>query len=287
MLRGVVFLGFALAVLVWPAGLRGQSALDPDVAKGMRQVDDGDYDAAIVSLDAAARRLSADPARAKDLSQAYLYLGIAYVGKGHEAAAKAKFREALAGIKDLTLSPDQFPPKVINLFEAAKEEASRSAVVSKPALEKKKGGSKGLVIGGVVAAGAAGAVLAASGGKSSGPAAAPVPAPTPPPPPVTDTFEGLLSHNQPSATIPLPVAASAGPWKAELEWSGGEQRTEVRMFVVDAATKEGVAETRLTAPTASVAEWAGAPGKGYEIALFLQEGGARSSNYILHVTHPR
>src|SRR6187549_3747158 len=100
---------------------------DPEIQRGIRQVEDGDYDPAIVTLDAAARRLAGDPARSRDLSQAYLYLGIAYIGKGHEAAAKAKFREAVAQIKDLTLSPDKFPPKVIDLFEAARAEARAQA----------------------------------------------------------------------------------------------------------------------------------------------------------------
>src|SRR5262245_48184645 len=98
------------------------SATDPEVLKGIKSVDDGDYDGAILILDNASRRLASDPAKANDLSQAYLYLGIAYVGKGHEAAAKAKFREALTQIKDMTLSPDKFPPKVIDVFEAARQE---------------------------------------------------------------------------------------------------------------------------------------------------------------------
>jgi tetratricopeptide (TPR) repeat protein len=100
---------------------------DAEVRKGIRAVDEGDYDAAIFTLDAAARRLAADSSGARDLPQAYLYLGIAYVGKGHEAAAKAKFREALRQIKDLSLNADRYPPKVIDVFEAAKAENERDA----------------------------------------------------------------------------------------------------------------------------------------------------------------
>jgi len=148
---------------------------DPDVAQGIRQVDEGDYDAAIVTLDTASRRLAGDPARVRDLSQAYLYLGIAYVGKGHEAAAKAKFREAVRQIKDLVLSTDKYPPKVIDLFEAAREEVNRAAAPTPAAssplpapLEKKGGSHKGLIIGGVLLAGAGVAVAAgASGGGGS------------------------------------------------------------------------------------------------------------------------
>src|SRR5262245_30796602 len=99
---------------------------DPEVAKGISQVEDGDYDAAILTLDTAARRLAGAPSKTRELSQAYLYLGIAYVGKGHEAAARAKFREALSQIHDLTLNPDKYPPKVIDLFEAAREEAGKN-----------------------------------------------------------------------------------------------------------------------------------------------------------------
>src|SRR6185503_17821806 len=131
------------------------------VQKGVRLVDEGDYHAAIVVLDAAAQRLAKDTTKVKDLSQAYLYLGIAYVGKGHEAAAKAKFREAVSQIKDLSLSADRYPPKVIDLFEAAKDEATRgvsappaSKPVARSAPEAKSGGGGGkklLLIGGGLA----------------------------------------------------------------------------------------------------------------------------------------
>ncbi len=139
---------------------------DPEVVKGIKQVEDGDYDGAILTLDNAARRLASDPNKFRDLSQAYLYLGISYAGKGHEAAAKAKFREALVQTKDLSLSPEKFPPKVINLFEAAKQERAQAAA---PPAAKKGGSHKGLFIGLGVAAAAGVGIAAAAGGKS-GPA---------------------------------------------------------------------------------------------------------------------
>jgi hypothetical protein len=117
----------ASSLVVGPAPLSAQAPSDPDVAKGIQQVEDGDYDAAIVTLDAAARRLAADPSHPRDLPQTYLYLGIAFVGKGHEAAAKARFRDALLQLRDLTLSADKFPPKVIDLFESARFELAREA----------------------------------------------------------------------------------------------------------------------------------------------------------------
>jgi len=177
-LRQTLALGLA-ASLLWAPIVAGQTVTsDAEVLRGIRQVEDGDYDPAIVTLDAAARRLSGDPARTRDLSQAYLYLGIAYIGKGHEAAAKAKFREAVAQIKDLTLSPDKFPPKVIDLFEAAREEARAQAQSAAPSPAttlpaasppKKGGGGKTiLIIAGLAAAGGGVALAAGGGGGGSG-----------------------------------------------------------------------------------------------------------------------
>ena len=171
---------FALAVLVCIATAAGAASpprpTDPDVAKGIKLVEDSDYDQAIWTLDRAARGLAADPAKAADLSIAYLYLGIAYVGKGHEAAAKAKFRDAILNGKDLTLSAEQFPPKVINLFEAARDEASKAPPRSG------SGGSTKLILigGGAVAAGGAVALLAGGGGDGASDARA------------TDTLSGSV-----------------------------------------------------------------------------------------------
>ena len=61
-----------------------QATTDADVARGIRQIEDGDIDSGIVTLDIAVRRLLGDPAKVRDLTQAYLYLGIGYVAKGQE-----------------------------------------------------------------------------------------------------------------------------------------------------------------------------------------------------------
>lgn len=277
MMRWAATTALALAVLAPPAAQAQAPARDPEVDKGVAQVDEGDYDAAIFTLDTAARRLAADPARLREMSRAYLYLGIAYVGKGHEAAAKAKFREALAGMKDLSLSPEKYPPKVIDLFEAARSEAAASApAAAQP--PRKGGGSKGLLIGlGAVAVG--GGVALAAGGGGGGSETTTGGQTT------TETYAGLLTLNQSGTQIALPVVQAAGAWRAELEWNASG--TEVRMFAINATTRDGVAETRLTSPASSVAEWQGAAGVRYEIDLFLQEGGASQSNYTLRVVHPR
>lgn len=162
-----------------PAAFAQPAPADHELLAGIRQVEDGDYDSGIVTLDAAAHRLAGDPARVRDLSQAYLYLGIAYIGKGHDAAAKAKFREAVAQMKDLALSPDKFPPKVIDLFEAARAEmraevaaAPTPAPAAAPALAHAKKGGGGaktfLIVGGLAAVGGGVALAAGGGGGASG-----------------------------------------------------------------------------------------------------------------------
>lgn len=164
----VLALGSAL-----PAGAQG-AVTDPEILRGMRLVDEGEYDAGILTLDAAARRLAGQPARQAELAQAYLYLGVAYLGKGHETSARARFRDALQQARDLNVSPDRFAPRVIELFEKAKEDVSSSAATAPaptpaaaaPPAPQKKGGSKlPIVLIGVGAVAAGGVALAAGGGS--------------------------------------------------------------------------------------------------------------------------
>jgi tetratricopeptide (TPR) repeat protein len=221
LLRKTLSVVLALGLLGAPSALPAQTASsDAEVAKGVRQVDEGDYDAAIVTLDSASRRLAGDPGKARDLSEAYLYLGIAYVGKGHEAAAKAKFREAVRQIKDLVLSTDKYPPKVIDLFEAAREEVNRAAAATPAAapspaagpasVPKKSGGpNKGLIIGGVLLAGA-GAAVAVAGGGGGGGSSTPIDTRN------SQVFTGNLpNHDIRGFTV---TATKAGTLEATLTW---------------------------------------------------------------------
>lgn len=166
-----LFLVFGLATVV---ASQTPPIADPDVRRGIALVDEGEYDSAILALDAAVRRLAADKGHStRDLAEAYFYLGVAYLGKGHETSAKARFREAVQQARDMSPSPEKFPPRVIELFEKAREEsrAETPAATSPGAATvepKKKGGSKALlVIGGVALAGG-GAALALGGGGGGG-----------------------------------------------------------------------------------------------------------------------
>ena len=175
--RRTVTLALCLTLLAPPPVMwAAQAPTDPEIVRGLKLVDEGDYDTAILTLDSAVRRLAAEPSRTGELAQAYLYLGLAYVAKGQETAAKSKFREALKRAGDLTLSADRFPPKVLNIFEAARDEVSRGTSSPAPAsttstasapAAKKGGGKTGLIVlGGLGAAAAVGAVVVAGGGES-------------------------------------------------------------------------------------------------------------------------
>ena len=193
---------------------------DADVRRGIALVDEGEYDSAILTLDGAVRRLAADKGHStRDLAEAYFYLGVAYLGKGHETSAKARFREAVQQARDMSPSPEKFPPRVIELFEKAKEEsraemsAATSPAAPGAAAPKKKGGSgKALLVVGGVAAVGGGAALALGGGGGGGAAS------TTPDAPALQTFTG-------SGTIPdgdqryfTFVASRAGTAEATITW---------------------------------------------------------------------
>src|SRR5262245_36706239 len=238
---------------------------DADVLQGIRQVEDGDYDAALLTPDNAARRLSADPTRARELSQAYLYLGVAYVGKGHEAAAKSKFREAVIQLRDLTLSPEKFPPKVIDLFEAAREEVAHSPAAAPPAAAvpatavpdtaappKKGGHGKILLIGAGVAAAAGVAIAAGGGGGGEGGT-------------TVDVFNGNLSGGQPTAERFFGPSQAAGQWQLSITWTNPDSVVECEVFTVPDGEYVTPAERR--GQTLAEMTWAGPANASFKLFM--------------------
>jgi ankyrin repeat protein len=117
----------ALTLAAGPASAAVQETADQDLVKGIRQVDEGDFEAAIAALNTVVQRLQARGGRPAELSRAYLYLAIAHLGLSQEQAAKAKFIEAVKNDRALALSPYEFPPNVIQAFEQAKREATPAA----------------------------------------------------------------------------------------------------------------------------------------------------------------
>ena len=212
----VLFLALGLATTGFPQA----PVTDAEVKRGIALVDEGEYDSAILTLDGAVRRLAADKAHpTPDLAEAYFYLGVAYLGKGHETSAQARFREAVKQARDMSPSPEKFPPRVIELFEKAREEsqaeapAAASAAATPAAEPKKKGGSKTLlVVGGLAVVGGGVALAAGGGGGSSGGTT-----PTTQATPATTRTESGAAHDQEQVGF-LFVASRAGTFEATVTW---------------------------------------------------------------------
>jgi len=134
--------------------------VDPEIEAGIRQVQEGDFETAVVTLEGAFRRLSKESPRSPALVQAAVQLGVAYVALEQRSTAKARFKDALAQEPALRLSPERHSPKVIAVFEEARRERNADAPKPPPARKRSKAP---WVIGGVVVAGGA-VALAARGG---------------------------------------------------------------------------------------------------------------------------
>jgi hypothetical protein len=264
-----------LAVAIVAALVAADPPVDPELAAGIKQVEEGDYTGAIVTLDGAASalRLSKDVSRARDLAQAYLYLGIAYVGLGHETSAKAKFREALSQSGELSLSPKQFPPKVIELFEVAKEEG-RPAVAAAPAKEKKGGSKKGLVFGGLGVLAVGGGVLAVSGGKQEAPAEPDDP---------REFLDATGSLTQYSCRDFRLVARTSGTLDATLTWTDNTAVAALTMKLYE----EGFNEVARSNPSANLEAKLSASVTNQIYTLSVCQGGHPNPvTFSLNVRYP-
>jgi tetratricopeptide (TPR) repeat protein len=269
-----------VAVLGAPAVAVAQTA-EADLAAGMRQVDEGDYAQAVITLDRAARALAAQKDRTRDLGNAYLYLGIAYLGLGSETTAKARFRDALGQVRDLALSPEQFPPKVIELFEKARDESRQEPATPPAAAEApkaRKGRSKApLILIGAGGAAAAGIAVAASGGSADAGATDNR---------ATETITGAVSGTCGSDTVSHRfVPTSSGTLDALLSWA--ERDRVLSMYLGDTnntPSSQALAQSspasntsaRLTAPVSNRTYW----------VYVSQRGGGPCVSYTLALTYP-
>lgn len=118
-----------LAVFLCAPGARAQSA--DDLGKGIQQVKAKDFAGAIVTLDPVARGLvpALDPG---EISQAHLYLGMAFVGLAQDAQAREHFRAALELDPGLRLAKGRYPARVFELFEVARKEVQKAQGQSGP-----------------------------------------------------------------------------------------------------------------------------------------------------------
>src|SRR5688572_9962457 len=99
MLRAVAHAFLILATLT-PAWLRAAEPPAADLATGIRQVQEGDFETAVVTLQGVTRQLQGQTTRRQELAQAHLYLGIAHVALDQLTEAKASFKAALAQNKE-------------------------------------------------------------------------------------------------------------------------------------------------------------------------------------------
>jgi hypothetical protein len=211
MTERILSLTLVMALISNPIAVTAQAG-DPDLQKATQLVQDGEYEQAVLILDPLVRKLSQKPGWAKIAAQAYLQLGIAYVGDGNEALARASFRAAVTRDPSLELSAFDVSPKVREIFQTAKDELPKAA-------PKKGGGAKvPLIVLGVAAVGG-GVALAAGAGKGGGNPA--------PPPTVT-----IQVSDPPSPDVPLEglqvvfnAAVSGGSGTPTLSWNFGDGNT--------------------------------------------------------------
>jgi putative NIF3 family GTP cyclohydrolase 1 type 2 len=142
------------------------STPESGVAAGARQVEEGDFEAAVATLESAIPRLRGDPARVRLLVQADIQLAVAHTALDHTAQAVQAFAEALSLDPSLHLDAARFSPKVLRALETAREQAMRRR--GSPA-RKSSSGRKAALIGGGVVVAAGATVLAVRGGGTSAP----------------------------------------------------------------------------------------------------------------------
>jgi hypothetical protein len=102
---------------------RAQKDPTGDVAAGIRQMEEGDLEAAARTLQRAVDQLAADRERRKDLAVAQAYLAMAHLGLGHGEQARGAMREAFRADRDLALDPKKFPPRVRLLLDEVRKAA--------------------------------------------------------------------------------------------------------------------------------------------------------------------
>jgi hypothetical protein len=117
----------ALIAALHAPGSPQPPSIDAELERGIGQVRQGEFEMAVVTLDAVVRRLSAEPGRSKDLARATVYLSIADFGLGRMDSAKARFLEAHKADKGLSISTKEFPPNIVEFFTKTLSEAAEPA----------------------------------------------------------------------------------------------------------------------------------------------------------------
>lgn len=159
------------------------------LAIGIRQLDEGDVEAALITFDSVVRRMETSRAPSSDLAMARAYLGLTYLQLNQLDKAVAEIRRACRADPELQLDSERFPPTLLRLLEEFRAEISAEARAPAPSpapaaenvpsapesrrTEQKpeKSGSKLLPIA-LGAGGAAGLAVVLGGGGGDGSASA-------------------------------------------------------------------------------------------------------------------
>jgi hypothetical protein len=189
-----------------------------DLALGVRQVEEGELETAVITLESVVKRLERGTAREKDLSLAHLYLSMAHLGLSQWEIAKANMRLAWKNDRGMKLDPALFPPRLLQLYDDIKRESGAGTAPAAARTApggRAKGPSTGLIVGvGGGAAVAATGMAIALGGE---------------PPPATgtsgergqrtDTFPFTLVGNAPGRSVALgPVFVRDGTMIVRLDY---------------------------------------------------------------------
>jgi hypothetical protein len=173
-----------------------------DLATGIRQVEQGDFGGALMTLDPLVQRLSAQKLGA-ERAQAQLYAAAAYFGLGQMTSARGKLLEAMKSDPGLRVSAERFPTGLVQMYEQARRAQETSAPSDPDAGAKKSNTGKVLLIAGAGAA-VAGVAIAIAAGSSNDNNANPrqeTPAPPPTASPATTTPPPPANNQAPSVRI--------------------------------------------------------------------------------------
>jgi hypothetical protein len=198
--------GLLMAAGVLAASSRTWGQDDPagrPLADGIRQVEEGDLEGAVITLDGVVRRLADDRKNEKQVALAHLYLGMAHLGLSQWELAKNDMREAWRNDPAMKLDAKKFPPRVRQLYAEVLSEEQRLRPDSAPAATSAKAtatprnaGGSGLVLG-LVAGGAAAAAVG-----------------------VTVSSHGVSATPKASEPTPVPPHAIDGRWVGDIDNSG-------------------------------------------------------------------
>ncbi len=122
---GVTAAGPPAAVGAGAAGQTRPAGPTNDLEVGVAFISEGDFEAAAETLEAVTFILDGQPERRADLARASVYLGWALLYTDSEAAAMQRFYDAQRSDPRFVPPPTQFPRRVIRLWNAAGNRASR------------------------------------------------------------------------------------------------------------------------------------------------------------------